>query len=445
MRFCNTVQKITIEWAKDATLINVSKEKFCKIVKGLAELNSSGYVFCENKFNTRMYPDHPTVGVTNARAWHANKVNWTIDENGQEYALYIATPKGLYRAYTPQFKEKNALGGYKGIQRVSREINKAFGEKIYLFAGSINGIRHPEVMMFFKNCQYRPMIYTAPWAVGKVITNFHKIDRSSAYPASGATFPKFSTLQKFENPEAFFYSDKKFGFFEDSGRVVEKGVFDSAEILKNPWYGGLYPDTVKAHSAPDGTCWAFDETADISDVWAKLYDERKHNTNIKGAMVSAIGFMQSTKYAKKTFFGHCSAVIYLRHIKNMLKKIAEIENAGGRIINIATDSIGWTGGDLSKIEVDRDKHIGSYHLECTNSLACFKCNGVYAFQTKEGITCKHQGVTGEVEINNILEVLNLTPTVKVFKIEEINGLAVPQIEVREMTDGELWAIDSEGD
>lgn len=446
MRISDVSKKITIEWAKDALPICVEKKRFCEWVKLLAETNPQGYVYCKNKFNVTNYGENVEYcGVTSDKKWHCAKINWTIDESNNEFCAYLRTKKGLFRIYTPQFKSTQTVGGYKGVRQLSAEIKKELNCTLYKLAGTIDGVKNPDAMHFFKYCQYRQIIFCDTASTGKILTNFNKIDRSSAYPAEGATFPDFKTLEFFDTEKEFFESKKKFAFFENSGRVIEKGIFDSKKILAHHYYGDIYKNEKEKHGGSDGRIWAFDETANISRVWQLMFEKRKIDDTVKSAMVSSIGFMQSEKYAKKTYFGHCSAIIYLRHVKKMLDKIDEIERAGGKPVLIATDAIAWIGGDLGKIKFNTgEKQMGEFQLETKNAIACIKCNGVYAWKDEKGLICKHQGVKGEVKIKNIMDVLKLEPEVAVFNLETVNGIILPNLKKIKINDENLMMIDSEG-
>lgn len=448
MKISDISKKLTIEWAKDAKIICISEKKFCEFIHNLAKSNAQGYVFCQNEYNKKSYPERITMlsGVTNEKKWHTQKVNWTVEEKNGEYCAFLRTPAGLFKIYTPQYKRAETIGGYRGLKMLSANTKKLTGKTFYQIVGRLDGVKNPDAMHFFKFCQYRQLIFCDTASTYKILPNFYKIDRSSAYPSEGYTFPNFKTLEFFENEKDFQKSKKKFAFFEKSGRVVEKGVFDSREVLENKWYGGIYPEEKEKHANPDGRIWAFDETENIGEVWQMLFDARKFNDEIKSGMVSCIGFMQSEKYAKKTYLGHCSAVIYLRHIKKMLKKIEEIERAGGKIVIIATDAVGWIGGDLKKIKCNTgEKKMGTFQLEIKKAIACIKCNGVYAWQDEQKkITVKHQGVKGPVMIANILDVLKLEPQVAVLEPKTVNGLIVPEYKKICMSNEKLVMIDSDG-
>lgn len=423
----------TIEWKKDSKLYLVDVARFHGFASYLAANHAEGYLKCKNQYNTDATPGE-WVACTTERPWYSAPINWTID-SGIGYCIYLRTRKGLFRISTAKYVDAGKrIGGYKGLKIVNEYAKRLFNKHVQKICGFTDGRTDPERMHLYKQCNCRPMIWISDEWREKIIPAFFKADFSSAYPAEAGTLPDLNTAYEvYGHATLEEFPEYDFAFYIESGHIVERGRFSTFDIFKSKWYSQFAPAPRQVD--PSTECVVFmKKTQDISEIWKRLYKNRRIDDNAKAAMVSTIGFFQSEKYNKATYMGHASAVIYLRHIKKMLDKIEQLEKEGNEIVMISTDSIGWTG-QYSSCATDA-KDLGTFTYECKNGAACIKANGVYAYQDADGriIGVKHQGakIADEIHLDAITDIKNIPIQYVFIKDEYINGLRIPKFDVEKL-------------
>lgn len=412
-----------LDWLHSSKLIVLNRDIISKIAQGLAEKYPECYIYVKNDLNPK-----GEYGKTSVIPWHSERINWTVDACGNDMCVYLRNSKGFFRYATAKYNEKGTkLGGYHGIMAINNAVNRLCGQKLTGVIGYIHGGDHPEEMQIYKEMQLRPMIWVDPEYTYRRIIHFYKADISSAYPSQADRLPDYRTRLELKGYyELSEFPDYDFAFYKKSKNIVERDVFDTREIIKSKWYNY---ETNITEIEPDEEITILMKYAavNLSDIWAQFYKNRKFDDTSKATMLSAIGFLQSTKYNKNNFMGHASAVIYGRHISRMINILNRIEAEGNKPIMIATDSVAWIGGPSRTTTTE--KALGAFVIECANGMACIKASGVYAY-SENGIikAVRHQG-NGKIlqteNMRSVMDILNVNTYISRQETTVINGIRIP--------------------
>ena len=439
-----------IEWSKDALIHHKKKEEMNKLVEFLETNYPYDYLKCPNRWNKTK--GDKAIPATRLTRWVNNrsKIKWTIDYNGDstdDVVIYIASWGDESRANmianyrfhiftTASYVETDApMSGFEGYKVVDEIFKKHNGMSTNSAYGYIDGNKDPDKMNFIKRIQPMTLVWINPDYSCKRIEGYHKADASSMYPWGAAVRKLPDVKQEYvldyeidnidDMPEYDF-------FIRSDGHIIERDGFDTRKIYNHPYANKMHKkvsDIIKPSEKKFTLCYPR-AIADMKPVMEELYKNKEIpelRDKYKFAMVSFIGVMQSNTInsLRRSFKGITSAVIYLRCIDYIFKRIDYIEQHGGTILQIATDAISWIGPELPELTTN-EKKLGNFVREYTNAECCYTGCGVYAIKDEEGFHIKMQGTDKTIskafksKMRSVIDIIN-APPIEVVNLERIAG------------------------
>lgn len=364
---------------------------------------------------------------TRMMAWLA-PYSYAMEQNGHQVNLYT-TDDSLPRKYTVYYTQLDSakterdlgVGGGSAFRLVDRLFQERNGVSLQVAFGRC------EHDFIFDACNMAlaPIIYINERDCDYIVNSVFKADRSSAYPFElCGDLPDFHkhSIKRMKGVVAPTI-EYPFAFYIKSGHLAIYEELDTYKDLRShplyctrgKWRDDLYGDQ-------DETILMKRSRYKLDDVMQYMYSMKKDDPNMKTYMVAFIGYIRSTKSWQHHYMGHLSAIVYARHIKEMLYLYDKIVGEKNVVEMIATDSICWKGHAMPAI-TQREKELGAFVLEYENAKLLMLANGVYGLQEGDQLVVfKHQGTSAEeidFEISKLTDIKKLKNTkITVFDRQE---------------------------
>lgn len=249
-----------------------------------------------------------------------------------------------------------------------------------------------------KKCVISPFDYACDGLVGKEII-VNKADVSSAY---GSTMQgKLPTLNGHLRisgrvpPNAEY----PFAYYIRSHHSAVYGEYDTKEFLNTRFYGHLvYGHKWVPIDTPDEyeetiLCKAEEKFSNcFRKAFATMYNMRKEDPEYKFYINACIGMLHLNNDPNCS---HLAAVVYGRCVSSMLKRCKAIEEAGGVIALVNTDSISWNG-PIPEGLCETGKYLGAFVLEETDIPMIVKSVKCYQYLGHNGLVTRFAGVKKEI-------------------------------------------------
>lgn len=492
------VKRLYIEWAKDSELVLMKDAELEELIKKFATLIPDGYIKCRNGWNTVPAEYSRYATKTSYIQWcDCQDTHWTIDVKGKDVCLYVAYSKdyieehmnecegyeegvtqwydvnGLYRYSTAKYIEKeDEVGGTIALDTVKKMFLDEHKETLYKAVGTM-GVKEKmdyfvskgkqvwcpdtteqDLLCTFNEMQASAMIWTDPSILGTTLYAFNKGDFHSAYPANSFRIPDWKNRKEISGRvDLKDYPEYDIAYYVKSQHIVERGVFDTREMITNPWFNRFNKQRFGVRIASDDeerTILCKYSPYSLENIMTEIYKSRKKDKDAKAVSVCLFGMLRSLNYNWQHYMGQYTALVYLRHEQKMLDKIKEIEDHNGRIVMLATDSIGWIGGDDNMNRFGGNK-LGEFGYEHVNSVAIIRASGFYAIKDpnhpdmEKQFVLAHQGIALNEEqlkefarSNDLKKVMKLKVQIKERHEEtHINGIKIPEFVYRELQGLEL--------
>ena len=337
---------------------------------------------------------------TRVLAWLA-PYSYAMEQIGHQVNLYTSDnsyPRHYILYYTLLDSEKAerdlGVSGGAAFRLVDRLFQERNGVSLQVAFGRC------ENNFIFDQCNMAlpPIIYINEDDCDYVQNNIFKADRSSAYPFEACgDLPDFhkTSMKRMkgivnptkEYPFAFYIKSGHLAIYEELNTYTDlRG--HALYCTRGKWRDDLYGDK-------DETILVKRSRYKLDEVMQYMYGMKKDDPNMKTYMVAFIGYIRSTKSWQHHYMGHISAVVYARHLKEMLRLYDKVVSAKNVVEMIATDSICWKGRAMPEI-CQREKELGAFVLEYEDAKLLMLANGVYGLQEKDQLVVfKHQGTAAE--------------------------------------------------
>ena len=329
---------------------------------------------------------------------------WIWDKPMSGFAAYgehftVSSSGKILRYYDQGYHEVRVGSGDRAAQPISgrqarvRFDNYVFQEyhkTLYEMFGKVR----TDYYDFIRTCVPSQISWSDYDISGITLLNCNKADISSAFPFEASkSLPDFRYHKEYydyvmptkEYPFAF-YDNGGLCFIEEDGTVIDTRQWDRSYYSLERQYNSrkqtsrerqyvnnlLAPKTILFKRS----CY------NLAAVFRKLYDLRKDDPIAKATMNMSIGYMWRKQCPN---LAHLSAIIIARCNDRIIKAWRQIEDKGGTVVLVATDSIAWRG-DTNLIETTTTKDLGNLVMEyesCKMIVVSPKC---YQLKTKEGKT-----------------------------------------------------------
>lgn len=272
-----------------------------------------------------------------------------------------------------------------------------------------------------KKCVISPFDYVCEGLAGKEVY-VNKADVSSAY---GSTLQgSLPTLEGFVKVSGRVAPSEEypFAYYVKSHQLSVYGEFDSKDFLTTRFYNRLtyghkwIPIDVPPEHDETILCKAETKKSDgFRKAIKEMYSRRKEDPDYKLYINACIGMLHLNK---DPHCSHIAAVVYGRCVNAMLKRCEAIENAGGVIVLVNTDSISWIG-PVPEGLCTNEKSMGAFRLEETQVPMIAKSVKCYQFIGSNGLVTRFAGIPKEeserMEFGDILKYNSSGNTTVSFK------------------------------
>ena len=311
----------------------------------------------------------------------------------------IASSGKILRYYDQGYHEVRVGSGDKDAQPISgRQARSRFdsyvfeecGKTLYQMFGKVT----TDYYDFIRTCVPSQISWSDYDISGITLLNCNKADISSAFPFEASkSLPDFRYHKEYceyvmptqEYPFAF-YDNGGLCFIEENGTVIDTRQWDRSYYSLERQYNSRKQTSrernyVNSLFAPK-TILCKRSCYNLAAVFRKLYDLRKDDKIAKATMNMSIGYMWRRQCPN---LAHLAAVTIARCNERIINAWQQIEDKGGTVVLVATDSIAWRG-DANLIETTTTKDLGNLVMEyesCKMIVVSPKC---YQLKTKEGKT-----------------------------------------------------------
>ena len=329
---------------------------------------------------------------------------WIWDKPVSGFGAYgehftVSSSGKILRYYDQGYHEVRVGSGDRAAQPISgrqarvRFDNYVFQEyrkTLYEMFGKVT----TDYYDFIRTCVPSQISWSDYDISGITLLNCNKADISSAFPFEASkSLPDFRyhkecyeyVMPTKEYPFAF-YDNGGLCFIEENGAVIDTRQWDRSYYSLERQYNSRKQTSrernyVNSLLAPK-TILFKRSCYNLAAVFRKLYNLRKDDPIAKATMNMSIGYMWRKQCPN---LAHLSAIIIARCNDRIIKAWRQIEDKGGTVVLVATDSIAWRG-DTNLIETATTKDLGNLVMEyesCKMIVVSPKC---YQLKTKEGKT-----------------------------------------------------------
>lgn len=293
-------------------------------------------------------------------------------------------------------------------------VNDLFVEKnqISIFK-AFSGLKYKELYFQLKKCVPKQPHFAKMTEV--VESSGFKADVSSAFPFQASkSLPTLHGSKLIEGrvdpseeyPFAFYLKSHHLKIFNE----LDSKTFDNRFYFR--YYNDVYNDFIPDQFEKTLLCKKSEFS--LKDILFDLYSKRKLFPENKKIMNAFIGVMH---YNANPQLAHLAVVIIARCVKDMIERAEKIENEGGKVFLISTDSILWKGSESSV--VDYEKKMGAFCYENKNIRFCVRSTNCYQIENESGfVETKFSGKSESFRKN--------------MKLGEILKLSDVEIELKEI-------------
>ena len=329
---------------------------------------------------------------------------WILDKQMSGFGVYgdhftVSSSGKILRYYDQGYHEirvgsgdntAQPISGRQARSRFDSYVFKECGKTLYEMFGKVK----TDYYDFIRTCVPSQISWSDYDISGITLLNCNKADISSAFPFEASkSLPDFRYHKEYceyvmptqEYPFAF-YDNGGLCFIEEDGTVIDTRQWDRSYYSLERQYNSrkqtsrernyvsslLNPKTILCKRS----CY------NLAAVFRKLYDLRKDDKIAKATMNMSIGYMWRRQCPN---LAHLAAVTIARCNERIINAWRQIEDKGGTVVLVATDSIAWRG-DANLIETTTTKDLGNLVMEyesCKMIVVSPKC---YQLKTKEGKT-----------------------------------------------------------
>lgn len=329
---------------------------------------------------------------------------WILDKPISGFGAYgdhftVSSSGKILRYYDQGYHEVRVGSGDRAAQPISgRQARSRFdsyvfeecGKTLYQMFGKIT----TDYYDFIRTCVPSQISWSDYDISGITLLNCNKADISSAFPFEASkSLPDFRYHKEYceyvmpnnEYPFAF-YDNGGLCFIEEDGTVIDTRQWDRSYYSLERQYNSRKQTSrernyVNSLFAPK-TILCKRSCYNLAAVFRKLYDLRNCDKKAKATMNMSIGYMWRRQCPN---LAHLAAVTIARCNARIINAWRQIEDKGGTVVLVATDSIAWRG-DANLIETTTTKDLGNLVMEyesCKMIVVSPKC---YQLKTKEGKT-----------------------------------------------------------
>lgn len=311
--------------------------------------------------------------------------------NGRYYSMKLIFSFG--REAVKEVNRIRMKSKRKGIPLDSEKVKEDLAE---LRRKNREAVR--DAYRHIKDCVISPFDFAYDAVIGKVI-NVNKADKTAAYPSEFQG--KLPTLEnhKVVQGRAKPTEEYPFAFYINSHHLAIYGEFDSRDFLDTPFYNRIiYGHKWLPIDTPDSkeiTILCKEENCyskGFKLAFQEMYARRKDEPSFKLKMNACIGMLHLNSDPNCS---HIAAAIYGRCVKDMLDKCKIIQDNGGIVVLVNTDSISWIGPVPLGLCTDK-KRMGAFHLEGTNIKMIIKGVKCYQFMQNGEVITRFAGIPKEI-------------------------------------------------
>lgn len=385
-----------IDWKAEATIVNISDEEYNNKIEELSQYPTlrfellSKWRLCTN----RSIFEH--FAFINDKCWCNSDRTHTIYlcehiDTGYKWYRYCA------KSCTGKLDE-TGIGGTKSFEQVTSNVKLSY----------VKGRAEKDIIDTCCEVNGQPIIYSRQNIMMPLYKGVCKADFSSAYPSNTFDIPTmsgFEIVDGYVEPDHIypfsFFSNGCLALLETDGTIIRTTdiVFNKLNID--------YSKLLKSDDSPKTLRLKRSNNNDLYDYYSSLYEKKNSAkgtsayNDIKSVLNSSLGYMRSYQYNRWRYCGYISAVVYLRHLNNMIKQLNTID---GTILSVLTDSIIWQGNNIG---LDRESKLGKFVLEEENAICMIRETGQYVFlnadKTLRKETLHNMGYDDEIKqyINTI--------------------------------------------
>ena len=366
-------KRLSIKWVDVETKI-VSIDKYNEILKEIKDL----------KIREHKVQDIGSV-ISFAGTYQIKRCESYIE-------IRLLSPEGAikYRVSFTGVKQSTVRAGKDGYDYINDMFESKYHTTMFK---AFSGRKYENEYKDVKKCVITQVDYAFKGAMNKITNNCYKSDVSSAYPYQlTKSLPTLHNCKRIKG-RAEPTEEYPFAFYIKSHHVKIYNELYTKDFGNSSFYAPYINDTLKwrpndkISADEDETILCKVAEYELSDIFEKMYSERKIKPELKTYMVACIGFFH--KNTNPTL-SPIAAVVLARCAKDMLERCKILTEEGNLVLLVNTDSIIWKWKQ-SKIS-SREKYLGSFSIkfeDCQLALA-----GVKAYQNKKDdiVITRHSGL-----------------------------------------------------
>ena len=373
-------KRLSIKWVDVETKI-VSIDKYNEILKEIKDL----------KIREHKVQDIGSV-ISFAGTYQIKRCESYIE-------IRLLSPEGAikYRVSFTGVKQSTVRAGKDGYDYINDMFESKYHTTMFK---AFSGRKYENEYKDVKKCVITQVDYAFKGAMNKITNNCYKSDVSSAYPYQlTKSLPTLHNCKRIKG-RVEPTEEYPFAFYIKSHHVKIYNELYTKDFGDSSFYAPYRNDTLKWRPN-DNVSADEDETIlckvaeyELSDIFEKMYSERKVKPELKTYMVACIGYFH--KNTDPTL-SPIAAVVLARCAKDMLERCKILTEEGNLVLLVNTDSIIWKGkqSSLSK----KEKKLGNFCIEYENIRVAIKSVKAYQLDTTKGVITRHSGLDKEISKN----------------------------------------------
>lgn len=352
-------------------------------------------------------PSYSLAKTNNGSEWNLKR--YMVNEYAKRMQLFVSNGNGeLIIYYCRQDMKKDRAAGRDALKKVSEKFEELTGTSFASAFPRLDKDKYHDYIIEFSRCTPMDIQITFPEKTHAYYSYGGQVDGCSQYPSNARG--KMPSLNPNDWLEVKGWIDQKdlpegydFEFSLVSGHVLERGRFDSHDILKlyperindvfrteatkntnlqQPYYPKEQERVLLMKSAPY-------ELTKVMEYFYKVKETYDHDSAdyvaaklVLNAFVGMLGPNTNNLYAGCECRHPMRAIVLWRAAFSIMSKAQEI--GWSNILDISIDGILYASAKPSKLYGQTVKHIGQYHQEAQNQPLYFRGHNTYCFQNKDG-------------------------------------------------------------